>query len=114
MVDLLSPGGETHSDRYEEMEKCVHRDQDGTGHEAWGSVSCRVHISSNKESIATPLNLPLRSRIRHLLSECPPFPSPLPHLLRWPLKRMRQLRLPAPAILAENLRRDGELLAAGQ
>ena len=32
--DLLSPGGETHSDRYEEMETCVHRDQDGTGHEA--------------------------------------------------------------------------------
>lgn len=54
------------------------------------------------------------SRIRHLVSEFPPFPSPLPRLLRWPLKRMRQLRLPAPAILAENLRRDGELLAAGQ
>jgi len=32
--DLLSPGGETHSDRYEEMETCVHRDQDVTGHEA--------------------------------------------------------------------------------
>jgi len=54
---------------------------------------------------------PSLSRIRHLHSAFPPPPS---HLLRRPFKRMRQLRLPAQAILAKDLRRDGELLAAGQ